>query len=93
MRRPEAASRRCAADRGYGFAAKAKLQARAVSYADLHHEAARNAATRGDGRPSQSALEHMRVIEPIISKEAGIGVTVVVGVALQGSDSTDRARS
>ncbi len=64
--------------------AKAKLQARAVSYADLHHEAARNAAARGDGRPSQWALEHMRVVEPIISKEAGMGVTVVVGVALPG---------
>ena len=49
--------------------AKAKLQARAISYADLHHEAAKNAAARGDGRPSQWALEHLRVVEPIINKE------------------------
>jgi hypothetical protein len=64
--------------------AKAKLQARALSYADLHHEAAKNAAARGDGRPSQWALEHMRVVEPIINKEAGTGVTIVVGLALPG---------
>jgi hypothetical protein len=64
--------------------AKAKLQARAISYADLHHEAARNAAARGDGRPSQWALEHMRVVEPIINKDTGTGVTVFVGVALPG---------
>ena len=35
-------------------------------------------------RPSQWALEHMRVVEPIINKEAGTGVTIVVGLALPG---------
>ena len=64
--------------------AKAKLQARAISYADLHHEAAKNAAARGDGRPSQWALEHLRVVEPIIDKDTGPRMTVVVGVALPG---------
>ena len=64
--------------------AKAKLQARAVSYADLHHEAARNAAARGDGRPSQWALEHLRVVDPIVDKDSGSRVTVVVGMALPG---------
>ena len=70
--------------------AKAKLQARAISYADLHHEAATNAAARGDGRPSQWALEHLRVVEPIINKDAGTGVTVVVGVALPGLGLEER---
>ena len=70
--------------------AKAKLQARAISYADLHHEAARNAAARGDGRPSQWALEHLRVVEPIINKDTGTGVTVVVGVALPGLGLEER---
>jgi hypothetical protein len=64
--------------------AKAKLQARAISYADLHHEAAKNAAARGDGRPSQWALEHLRVVEPIVDKDAGPQMTVVVGMALPG---------
>src|SRR4030095_10556424 len=64
--------------------AKAKLQARALSYADLHHEAAKNAAARGDGRRSQWALEHMRVVEPIIDKDRGSRVTVVIGTALPG---------
>ena len=70
--------------------AKAKLQARAISYADLQHEAARNAAARGDGRPSQWALEHLRVVDPIINKETGTGVTVVVGIALPGLGLEER---
>jgi hypothetical protein len=64
--------------------AKTKLQARAISYADLHHEAAKNAAARGDGRPSQWALQHLRVVDPIIDKDAGSQVTVVIGAALPG---------
>jgi hypothetical protein len=64
--------------------ATAKLQASTISYANLHHEAAKNAAARGDGRPSQWALEHLRVVEPIIDKDMGSRVTVVVGTALPG---------
>jgi hypothetical protein len=63
--------------------AKARLQARAVSYSDPHHQAAQVAAAKGDGRPAEWALERLRVVEPIESR-LNTGIVVQVGCVLPG---------
>jgi hypothetical protein len=58
--------------------ARAKMQARAVAYADLHFQAATIAAARGDSRPAEFGLERLKVVEPIEKASGGCGMVVNV---------------
>jgi len=64
--------------------ARAKLEARAVNYADLHFQAATVAAARGDARPAEWGLAHLRVVEPIDKTSSAGGIVVQVGCVLPG---------
>lgn len=72
---------------GLGRAAKAILRENMPEYAELHLEAARNAALEGDAKPSQWAMEHVKIVDkPIVDpapKEGGAGgVKVFLGIKI-----------
>jgi hypothetical protein len=64
--------------------ARSLLASRAGTYADLHLDAARVAALKGDARPSEWAMDRLGVVEPR-REDAGSGkVQVSIGVVLPG---------
>lgn len=75
--------------------ARERLQERALSYADLHFEAAQIAAMKGDASPAQWALERIKdkdekgktqhIVAPVKSEDNGPRLpTVNIGVMLGG---------
>jgi hypothetical protein len=60
------------------------LTGKADQYARLHLEAAGIAASKGDARPSEWALDRLGVVEPPRVQGSAGGVQVQIGVLLPG---------
>lgn len=83
---------RCTVHTGYRLvvkgpprqAAKQLIDANALRYAELHMRAAEKAADKGDAEPTQWALEHLGVVEPLERKGPSTGVVVQIGMVLPG---------
>ncbi len=74
---------------GLGRAANAILRENMPEYAELHMEAARNAAAEGDSKPAEWALQHVKmtgkpVVDPPQKADTGAGVKIFLGIKVGG---------
>ena len=75
---------------GLGKTARAILQANLPEYAELHLQAAQEAAIKGDARPAEWALSQVKAgkegqtVEPAAKTPSDSGVKVYVGINMGG---------
>ena len=72
-----------------GKQAKAILRENIPEYAELHLSAAKVAAEKGDSRPMEWALQHVKgkdapIVEPPAKEPVSSGVRVFVGINMGG---------
>jgi hypothetical protein len=64
--------------------AKQRLEENVREFAEDIVVGSRNASAKGDTKPAQWALEHLRVVEPIQKDDGGPRTIVVIGAQLPG---------